>query len=121
MFLDCFKTNYVFDVGFRYENKDIKLCWCPWLVFNTDWSKVIIGRLYFPCFHQLLYFSFHSCLVLLSQLVHVKLKARKGKVKNTKNRKLKTLTKTYVLMAFLISDILDRIYVPVQQKNHELH
>jgi len=30
MFLDGLKTNFIFDIGFRCDNKDMKLCWCPW-------------------------------------------------------------------------------------------
>jgi phage/plasmid-associated DNA primase len=30
MFLDGLKTNFIFDIGFRCDNKEMKLCWCPW-------------------------------------------------------------------------------------------
>jgi len=29
-FLETLKCNYVYDMGFRCNNKVIKLCWCPW-------------------------------------------------------------------------------------------
>ena len=33
LFLESLKCNYVYDMGFRCDNKDIKLSWCPWYVF----------------------------------------------------------------------------------------
>jgi hypothetical protein len=32
LFIESLNCNYVYDMGFRCDNKDIKLCWCPWYV-----------------------------------------------------------------------------------------
>ena len=33
LFIESLNCNYVYDMGFRCDNKDIKLCWCPWYVY----------------------------------------------------------------------------------------